>query len=122
SPAAINQLPLIGEAWASELQDLDLPPHSVENAALANFRFVTPDYWNAMAIPLKQGCFLDESDRNRPKALISEAAAQYLWPNQNPIGKHVLGATKGQPSPSLEVVGVVGEVRAAGLEQTAPTM
>jgi predicted permease len=75
-----------------------------------------------MGIPLKEGRFLGESDRNRPKALISERAAQYLWPNQNPIGKHVLGAKKGKQSPSLEVVGVVGEVRAAGLEQTSPTM
>jgi predicted permease len=121
--AAVNQLPLLGEDWVSDLQDPDQPTHSVENAALANFRFVTPDYWRAMGIPLKEGRFLDESDRNRSKALISERAAQYLWPKQNPIGKHVLGAMKGrQQSPSLEVVGVVGEVRAAGLEQTSPTM
>jgi putative ABC transport system permease protein len=122
SAAAINQLPLIGEDWVDELQDPDQPPHSVENAALANFRFVTPDYWRAMGIPLKRGRFLDESDRNRARVLISERAAQYLWPNQNPIGKHVRGAMKGRQNPSLEVVGVVGEVRAAGLEQTHPTM
>ena len=42
-------------------------------------------------------------------------------PESDP-GKHVLGATKGKRSASLEVVGVVGEVRAAGLEQTSPTM
>lgn len=120
SAAAINHLPLIGEDWVGELQDPDQPPHSVETAALANFRFATPEYWKAMGIPLKQGRFLDESDRNRPKAVISERAAQYLWPNQNPIGKHVRGM--GQENPSLEVVGVVGEVRAAGLEQTSPTM
>ncbi len=120
SAAAINQLPLIGEDWVSDLQDPEQPPHSVENAALANFRFASPDYWKAMGIPLKQGRLLDESDRDRPKALVSERAAQYLWPNQNPIGKHVVGV--GKQSPPLEVVGVVGEVRAAGLEQTSPTM
>jgi predicted permease len=122
SSAAVNQLPLIGEDWVADLQDPDQAPQSVENAALANFRFVTPDYCKAMGISLKQGRFLDESDRNRPNALISERAAQYLWPNQNPLGKHVLGTMKGQQRPSLEVVGVVGEVRAAGLEQIRPTM
>ena len=120
SVGAINQLPLIGEDWVGELEDPEQPAHPVENAALANFRFVNPDYWKAMGIPLKQGRLLDESDRNRPKAVISERAAQYLWPNRNPLGKHVVGV--GQKAPSLEVVGVVGEVRAAGLEQTNATM
>ncbi len=119
---AINQLPLRGEDWVNDLQDPDQPPPTVENVALANFRFVTPDYWKAMGMTLKQGRFLDQSDRNRLRAVISERAARYLWPNQNPVGKHVLGAMKGTQRPSLEVVGVVGEVHAAALEQTAPTM
>ncbi len=116
--AAINLLPLRGDDWVSELEDPDQPTRSVENAALANFRFVTPGYWQTIGIPLRMGRFLDQSDKNRPKAVISERAAQHLWPNQNPIDKHVRGV--GQQSPSLEVVGVVGEVRAKGLEQNPP--
>jgi predicted permease len=72
-----------------------------------------------MGIPLKQGRFLQDSDQNRPIAVISERAARSLWPNQNPIGKHVRGA--GPSKPSLEVVGVVGEVRGR-LEQDPPMM
>jgi predicted permease len=113
--AAINQLPLRGDDWVAELEDPGQPSRPVENEALANFRFVTPGYWQAMGIPLKKGRFLDQSDKDLPKAVISEQAAQYLWPNQNPLGKHVRGV--GQQSPSLEVVGVVGDVRAGGLEQ-----
>jgi predicted permease len=118
--AAINQLPLRGDDWVSELEDPDQPTRSVENSALANFRFVTPGYWQAMGIPLKMGRLLDQRDKDRPTAVISEQAAQYLWPNQNPLGKHLRGA--GPQSPSLEVVGVVGEVRASGLEQNPPMM
>jgi putative ABC transport system permease protein len=73
-----------------------------------------------MGIPLKLGRYLDDSDKDRPRALISERAAQYLWPNQNPLGKHVRGV--GAQSPSMEVVGVVGEVRASGLERNPPMM
>jgi predicted permease len=134
SAAAVNQLPLIGEDWVSELEDPDQPAHSVETAALANSRFATPDYFKTMGIPLKQGRFLDESDRvftdaernpdaserRRLHAVVSERAAQFLWPNQNPIGKHVVGP--GKSAPALEVVGVVGEVRAAELERSTPTM
>ena len=115
--AAINQLPLRGDDWVSELEDPAQPPVRGE-CALANFRFVTPGYWQAMGIPLKMGRFLDQSDKNRPKAVISERAAQYLWPNQNPLGKHVRGT--GATESILEVVGVVGEVRAKGLEQNPP--
>src|SRR5439155_1678914 len=82
--------------------------------------FVSPNYWQAMGVRLKHGRFLEESDRNRPKAVISERAAQYLWPNQDPLGKRVRGA--GPQPPSLEVVGVVGEVRAGGLDQAPPMM
>ncbi len=120
SAAAVNQLPLIGEDWVGDLEDPEAAPHPVETAALANFRFVTADYWKTLRISLKKGRLLDDGDRNRPKAVISERAAQYLWPNQDPIGRHVAGS--GPRSPSLEVVGVVGEVRAAGLEQARPTM
>jgi predicted permease len=116
--AAINQLPLRGDDWVSELEDPDQPAQAAENGALANFRFVTPGYWQAMGIPLKMGRFLDRIDKDRLTAVVSERAAQYLWPNQNPLGKHVRGA--GQGSPSLEVVGVAGEVRASGLEQNPP--
>jgi putative ABC transport system permease protein len=118
--AAINRLPLEGDDWVGELEDPDQPARPTENAALANFRFATPDYWKAMGIPLKLGRFLDASDKARSKAVISERAAQFLWPNQNPLGRHVRGV--GQPSPNLEVVGVVGEVRASGLEHNPPMM
>ncbi|HXB70315.1 MAG TPA: ABC transporter permease [Candidatus Acidoferrales bacterium] len=118
--AAINRLPLLGDDWVSGLEDPDQPARPMESAALANFRFATPDYWKAMGIPLKMGRFLDESDKGRPTAVISERAARYLWPNQSPIGKHVRGV--GQPSPTLEVMGVVGEVRASGLEHNPPMM
>jgi predicted permease len=118
--AATNMLPLRGDDWTDGLRDPDHPDRPMENAAVANFYFTTPDYWKAMGIPLQRGRFLDASDSNLPRAVISARAAQYLWPNQNPIGKHVRGT--GWPKPSLEVVGVVGEVRAGGLEREPPMM
>jgi putative ABC transport system permease protein len=119
---ATNLLPLRGDDWVSDLEDPDAPPVSVDHAALANFRFVTSDYLQAMGIPLRMGRFLDASDKDQPHAVISARAAEFLWPNQNPLGKRVRGATASGPGPSLEVVGVVGEVRSSGLERTPPNM
>jgi putative ABC transport system permease protein len=116
---AVSQLPLLGEEWVSGLRDPDNPQPSAPDNAIANFRFATPDYFKAMGIPLRRGRFLEEGDLNRQSAVISERAARFLWGNQNPIGKHVRGA--GPAKPSLEVVGIVGEVRGK-LEDAPPMM
>jgi putative ABC transport system permease protein len=120
SAAATNRLPLEGEDWVGDLIDPDQPPRSADQAALANNRFVTPGYWKALGIPLKQGRYLDESDSNKPTAVISERAARFLWGDQNPIGKRVVGA--GPTAPKLEIVGVVGEVHGTGLERPVTMM
>lgn len=113
--AATNRLPLIGEDWVSELTDPDHPSLTAGREALANNRFVTPGYWQALGIPLKRGRYLDESDKNKNAAVISERAARFLWGDDDPIGKHVEGT--GSKATKLEVVGVVGDVKGAGLER-----
>ncbi len=116
---AASQLPLLGEEWVSGLRDADNPQdHDPENS-IANFRFVTPGYFQAMGIALRQGRFLDERDQDRQTAVISARAAKFLWPGQNPIGKHVRGA--GPSKPAMEVVGVVADVRGK-LEEDPPMM
>lgn len=114
-----NQLPLLGEEWVSGLRDPENPEAPARDNAVANFRFVTPDYFRAMGIPLRRGRFLEEADRDRPTAVISERAARFLWGSADPIGRPVIGA--GVSKPTLEVVGVVGEVRGK-LEDAPPMM
>ena len=114
---ATSHLPLMGDEMVAGLRDPDntLAPET----ALANFRFVTPGYFKAMGIPLLSGRLLEESDRNWPTAVISEQAARALWGRQDPIGKHVEGA--GPRKISLEIVGVVGDVRSK-LDENPPLM
>ena len=116
---ATNMLPLQGEGWIGELTSPDLPQTSDDQAALTNFRFVGPGYMRAMGIQLLEGRFLDESDKGLPRAVISQSAARHLWPGRSPIGQHVLGSGA-VPRPPLEVVGVVGEVPANGLDKNPP--
>jgi predicted permease len=118
--AATNRLPLAGEDWVSELEDPDQPPRSADQSMLANNRFVTPEYWKVLGIPLKRGRLLDASDKGKPNAVISERAARFLWGSADPIGKRVWGA--GSNPPKLEVVGVVGEVHGTGLERPTTLM
>ena len=78
---------------------------------------VEPDFFETMGIPLLKG----RSFTNREgveathKVVISDAMAKKLWPNENPIGKRVTIYMKRENSPS-EVIGVVGDVKHAGLD------
>src|SRR5262249_38660473 len=56
--------------------------------------------------------------KDRPRAVISQRVAEILWPGQNPLGKHIRGAAT--PRLSLEVVGVVADVRAAAEQEPTP--
>jgi putative ABC transport system permease protein len=116
-----NQLPLRGEDWTSLLADFDQPPANTGIGRLANFRFVTPEYWTAMGIPLKQGRFFRESERDSKVAILSERAAEYLWPGKNPLGRHVRSSSS-RFGGSLEVVGVVGEIWTRQVEENPPMM
>lgn len=114
---AASRLPLRGEDWVSELRDPEMPAQTTD-IAIANFRFVTPGYWEAMGIRVEQGRLFNDNDWKRPVAVISSRAARHLRPDGNPIGRHVEGV--GPKKPSLEVIGVVGEVPAGPLDQSWP--
>jgi putative ABC transport system permease protein len=117
SAGVTNQLPARGQTWICGLRDAGLPEQ--REAALANIRFVSPDYWRTLGIPLKKGRLVASGDRNRAVAVLSERAADVLWPGRDPIGKRI-GGCGGPSAPRvLEVIGVVGDVRAT-LEDEAP--
>jgi predicted permease len=84
----------------------------------ANLRVTTPGYFRAMKIPLLHGrAFSDHDDADRvPVALINEAMARRLWPQGDAIGAHIkIDDNNTGPRP-VEIAGVVGNVKQAGLE------
>ena len=89
------------------------------------WRSISPAYFRALKIPLLGGRYFTESDSGgSPRvAIINESMAKRYWPNENPIGKQIeIGRRLG---PELaegyrEIVGVVGDVREAGLDLPLP--
>ncbi|HEX4949197.1 MAG TPA: FtsX-like permease family protein, partial [Blastocatellia bacterium] len=84
---------------------------------------VSPEYFDTMKIPLRQGrSFLSSDHETAPRVVvISETTARRYFPNENPIGKR-LGFGLEKPD-WREIVGVVGDVRHFGLSQDSrPTM
>ena len=83
----------------------------------ALYRVVSPDYFRAMDIPLQRGRFFDAHDNadSQPVIVISRQLAEQYWPGQDATGKRLKIGPLDSPNPWLTVVGVVGDVRQAGL-------
>ncbi len=93
------------------------------NQPSADFRYVAPEFFQTLGLAIRRGRSFTDAERDplRPApALISDAAAQRLWPGQDPIGRRF---SRGIPrEQGFEVVGVVADARLTSLDQTAPYM
>jgi len=96
----------------------DAPPEDKQPVALATS--VSPDYLKVMGIPLRQGRFFDEHDRQGSQrvVVIDEVMAQEAFGRRDVVGKKLwIGNLVGgfskptDPSNAFEIVGVVGHVR-----------
>src|SRR5215471_7709228 len=89
-----------------------------ERKGYAEFRVVSPEYFNVMSIGLRRGRLFDRSDSAETEqvALISESLQRQYWPNEDPIGKGIQYASMDGDSHVLRVIGVVSDVRDFGLE------
>jgi putative ABC transport system permease protein len=119
--AFTSQLPMSGDFESFGVQFESEPNDDSE----AGLRYaVSPDYFQAMRIPLRRGRLLDEHDvAGAPQAiLLSESFAKRKFLNQDPIGQRVrVGPDIGHPDrPWGTVVGVVGDVKQTSLALSAP--
>jgi len=84
----------------------------------ADYCVASEPYFRTMGIPLIRGRMFGEQDGgNSPHvAVISESLGRQRWPNQDPIGQVIeFGNMDGNMKP-LTIVGIVGDVRARGLD------
>jgi putative ABC transport system permease protein len=95
----------------------------VSNLIDASLRVVSPGYLSTSKVPLKAGRdFTPQDTRDKTLVvLVNETLARQMWPGQNPIGKRFACCEmgpKGRMDPIWhEIVGVVGDVRAWGIDQ-----
>jgi hypothetical protein len=91
----------------------------------AAFRVASTGYFRAMGIPLVRGRLFERNDgADAPHvALISESLARTRWPNEDPIGLRIQFGGMDGDMRLLTVIGIVGDVREAGLHtQPTPTL
>lgn len=113
--AAVDRIPLSGNLATTGLVTPDMP--SDADRVGTNVHMITPEYFDVMAMPLIAGRGLADTDNaiSQPVVVINEMLAAALFGDASPLGREVL--TGG--GRTLEVVGVVGDVKVHSIEEPA---
>ncbi|KAA6457860.1 ABC transporter permease [Acidobacteria bacterium AB60] len=123
SVALADSLPLVAQQGNYVYDAENHPRAPREGARVATSRTVSPGYFSALRLTLVRGRLLDEQDTSGASraVVINQRMADLLWPNQDPIGKHLLNVGD-EPSPAvwapdhaLTVVGLVNNTHEGGL-------
>ena len=78
------------------------------------FNAVSGGYFDTLKIPILAGRSFSQKEAQKGDAevVVSEAAAQFYWPNQSPLGRRIsVGPQGGLPHSSYAVIGVAKVVR-----------
>jgi putative ABC transport system permease protein len=115
SAAISTALPLSLDEAASSFLVEGQPPPSDGNLPIANFRTVSPDYFQVLHIPVLKGRVFTDADTKdvQSVAVINQTMARNVFGDQDAVGKRiVIGGDKN----ASEIVGIVGDVRHRSLD------
>jgi predicted permease len=108
----VNRLPLGGGNQTGGLQVEGVEPST--DSPTIQTRSVSPAYFRALEIPLKEGrSFTSTDGPDAPNvAIIDAELAGRLWPGLSPIGRRI---REGDDGPWSTIIGVAGHIRHSGL-------
>ncbi len=113
SVGAASFLPVSGGGSTLHFNITGRPPHGPSEYTAAGYRVVTSRYFETLGMPLVMGRRFAETDNERgPSVVIVNATmARTYFPDRNPLGQRLqIGATPDNDVPTMEIVGVVGDV------------
>jgi macrolide transport system ATP-binding/permease protein len=119
SAAVTSVLPLNGEYWI-DMARVSGDTRSFFQMPTEHWRWISPEYFQAIHLPLVEGRYLSSDDFGKNDAVISALTAKTLWPGKDPIGRQF---TKGFDNEKpFTVVGVVANARTVSLAAPDPMM
>jgi putative ABC transport system permease protein len=122
SVAVVSRAPLAGGGSSNGLL-AEGKPFDMANLVNSQLQIISPSYLSTARVPLKAGRdFTAQDTRDRTLVtIVNETLARTMWPGENPIGKRFACCEAGPKSRMdpvwHEVVGVVADVRAWGLDR-----
>jgi putative ABC transport system permease protein len=118
SAGAAWWIPLSGSEIAFNF-NIEEHPVAAGQQPVAQVNVVTPDYFQTVRAPIRQGrAFTDRDDRSAPPvAIVSEGFAKQYFPGEDPIGKRIIpnGSVDPGKPPVREIVGVVADMHLISL-------
>ncbi len=114
SAGTVDALPFSGENFGGFVATTDAQAVQPNTQVVAEIDDVSDDYLQTVGVHLIQGRWFNPGDMTESStaAIISDAAARRLWPDQNPIGKRLcVDCTPEKRNNWKQVVGVVSTVR-----------
>ena len=116
SAGVINALPL---STSESLSTVWVDGYANQKDQLVNDRYITPQYFRAMGIPVVRGRSFTENDASGHPvvAVVNEAFAKKYIGDRDPVGLAI--RTSGPKDPLRTVIGVVGNVHHTSLEAPA---
>ncbi len=115
-----DRLPMTGNTWTDALYAADKVYSGTEIPPLRRHKTISPGFLHTMGNTLVAGRDFTWTDvfEKRPVAMVSENLAREMWGDpRTAIGKQIRGTPK---EPWREVVGVAGDERDDGVNQSAP--
>lgn len=109
-------LPLVDTAGGGPVT-VENHPVDPDHNLVANLRVISPGYFAAIGMSLREGRQLNQTDgpHSLLVAVVNEALARAYWPGHDPMGRRFkLGDTTSN-MPWYTVVGVVADVRQGGM-------
>ena len=122
SAGVVDDIPLNTDGSNQPIAIDGRPVDAMSEQPEVDVRMISTGYMSSLRIPIVRGRDFNEGDvAGRPGAvLISASLAQRFWPSEDAVGKHL--TLTFFPDFSREVVGVVGDVKLDGLDQTRPAV
>ncbi|HWC96448.1 MAG TPA: ABC transporter permease [Candidatus Sulfopaludibacter sp.] len=115
--STIHILPLTGGNSGTDYRRMDRPQPPPGAGFGGGVSVVSDDYFHTMGIPLLSGREFDAQDRAAsPRVMmLNQAAADFFYPNENPLGKRMV-VSWGPPPSDMEIIGVAANIRHDGLD------
>ncbi|MGP0073691.1 MAG: ABC transporter permease [Bryobacteraceae bacterium] len=111
SAAAVTALPYSGHSNGRNFM-IEGRPLELGNVPNGMYQVASPDYFETMHLPLREGRLLRSSDgpSSQPVTVISERLAERWWKGESPIGKRIRIGGSDSTDPWMTIVGVVADL------------
>ena len=115
--STVDNLPFSGNAFNGGFIVEGRPIPSLTERPRAFIRVVSPDYFPAMGISMREGNPFTDHDTAEVQgvAIINEAAAHKYFPSEEAVGKRIKRGRPESKNPWLTIVGVVGSANQLAL-------